>query len=69
MSISAFGYWHRKLERNAEKQLVKIHGLAPLPVLGDTMLSVRAGGVEVALSGCESEAVLIRVFRALQAIS
>ena len=70
ISISSFGYWHRKLKEDSGKQqIVKIHGLASLPTSSENTLTARSGSVQVDLSGNESEELLIRVFRALQAVS
>jgi hypothetical protein len=69
ISISAFGYWYRKLERDGEEHpIVKISSLASLPSVGGSGLTARAGGVLVDLTGGESEDLLIRVFRALKAV-
>ena len=70
ISISAFGYWYRKLNSgNEEHQLVKIGGLTAQPTVGENGLTARAGGVLVELTGRESEDFLTSVFRALKAIS
>ena len=67
ISISAFGYWYKKLEKDGvEHSLVKINGLAGIARNG---LSACAGGVVVELSGVESEELLIKIFRALKAVS
>jgi len=67
ISISAFGYWYKKLESDGlEQSFVKIEALSGL---GRTGLTARAGGVLVELTGGESEEQLTRVFRALKAIS
>jgi hypothetical protein len=70
ISISAFGYWRRKIERNDDKHpFIKVNGLASLPGGDEGGFTVRAGGVLVELTGCESEELLSKVFRALKAIS
>lgn len=70
ISISAFGYWHRKLKKDSEEQqIVKISGLASLPTGDENVFTVRAGGVLVELTGRESEDFLISVFRALKGIA
>ena len=70
ISISAFGYWHRKLETDAEAHpVVKVSGLVSVPPVGKNGLTARAGGVMVDLTGRESEDFLIRIFRALKAVS
>ena len=67
ISISAFGYWYRKLERDGvEQSIVKI---GTLPGMRRNGVTARAGGVLVELSGRESEELLMRVFRALKAIA
>ena len=66
ISISAFGYWYRKLEsEGSEQSLVKIEAVSRI---GRTGLTARAGGVLVELSGLESEELFLKVFRALKAI-
>jgi hypothetical protein len=70
ISISAFGYWHRKLERDGvEQSFVKVRNVGSIRGTDTDGLTVRAGGVLVELSGQESEEILMKVFRALQAIS
>jgi hypothetical protein len=70
ISISAFGYWYRKLERDGvEQSFVKIGKIGALPGIDRKGFSARAGGVLVELSGRESEELLMRVFRALKAIT
>ena len=70
VSLSAFGYWHRKLERDtSDHALVKVGNLATLPIAERNAVTARAGGVLVGLTGGESEDFLIRVFRALKAVS
>ncbi|MBT3272129.1 MAG: hypothetical protein HN368_03165 [Spirochaetales bacterium] len=70
ISISAFGYWYKKLESSSnEKHLIKIRDLSARPTAGMSTVIAKAGGVEVFLTGNENEALLIRVFRALQAVS
>ena len=70
ISISAFGYWHRKLEKGTgEQPFVRVSSGLALPGAGRNGLTARAGGVVVDLNGCESEQFLIRVFRALKAVS
>ena len=67
ISISAFGYWYKKLENDGgEQSFVKIEGLSGF---GRNGLTARAGGVVVGLSGGESEELLIKLFRALRAVS
>lgn len=67
ISISAFGYWYKKLEKDGvEQSFVKIAGLSGI---GRNGLTARAGGVVVELSGVESEEFLIKIFRALKAVS
>jgi hypothetical protein len=70
ISISAFNYWHRKLENNdAEQSLVKVCDRGVLARVENNGLTAQAGGVLVELSGKESEEFLLKVFRALKAIS
>ena len=70
ISISAFGYWYRKLSREGEQhRLVKVNSLPLLPGVGRNGLTARAGGIQVDLSGQESEELLVKVFRALKAVS
>jgi hypothetical protein len=70
ISISAFGYWHRKLKKDvAEQQIAKISSLAVHPTARENAFTARCGGVLVELTGWESEDFLISVFRALKAIS
>ena len=70
ISLSAFGYWHRKLKRDPDDHaLVKVGNLATLPLAERKSVTARAGGVLVGLTGRESEDFLIRVFRALKAVS
>jgi hypothetical protein len=67
ISISAFGYWYKKLEKDdVEQSLVKVKGF---PGIGRNGLAARAGSVVVELSGGESEELLIKIFRALEAVS
>ena len=67
ITISAFGYWYKKLEKGGtEQSLVKMEGLSGI---GRNGLTARAGGVVVGLSGGESEELLIKLFRALRAVS
>lgn len=67
ISISAFGYWYRKLEsKSVEQSFIKVEGLSGI---GRNGLTARAGEVVVELSGGESEELLIKVFRALKAVS
>ena len=68
--MSAFGYWHKKLEGGSKEQhLVKIRDFSHQKMAGMSTVIAKAGGVEVTLTGTESEALLMRVFRALRAIS
>jgi hypothetical protein len=68
--ISAFGYWHRKLERHGEqRRLVRVGSLPLLPGAGRNGFTARAGGIQVDLSGQESEELLVKVFRALKGVS
>ena len=70
ISLSAFGYWHRKLERDiGDHALVKVGNLATLPLAERKSVTARAGGVLVGLTGRESEDFLISVFRALKGIA
>ncbi len=67
ISISAFGYWYKKLEMDGvEQSFVKIRGLSGIESAG---LIARSGSVVVELSGGESEEFLIKIFRALKAVS
>jgi len=70
ISFSSFSYWRRKLEKQSNESLfVRVGKMAALPGVGGKTITARIGGVEVELSGEESEAVLVRVFRALKAVS
>ena len=70
VSISAFGYWHRKLKSDGEEHpIVKVSRHTSLPTVCERGLTARVGGVLVDLTGRESEDFLLRVFRALKAIS
>ena len=67
ISISAFGYWYKKLEKDSlEQSFVKMEALSDVVRNGFT---ARACGVLVELTGSETEEQLIKVFRALKAIS
>jgi|APSaa5957512622_1039677.scaffolds.fasta_scaffold49141_3 hypothetical protein len=70
ISISSFGYWYGKLKDTGDEQrITKIDGFTSPISSGKNPIAARAGGVQVDLSGNESEELLIRVFRALQAVS
>jgi hypothetical protein len=67
ISISAFGYWYKKLENDGlEQSFVRIERSSGI---GGNGFTARAGGVLVELSGGETGDQLIKVFRALKAIS
>ena len=67
LSVSTFRFWQRKLaEQRAEKpRLVQVKRVSGLEA-GKRPIRVRSGGLEVELSGEESEEVLCRLFRALR---
>jgi hypothetical protein len=70
ISVSAFGYWYKKLESGSKGQpLVKIRDFSQQKIPGMSTVIAKAGGIEVTLTGTESEVLLMRVFRALRAIS
>ena len=68
ISFSAFGYWRRKLEQGEENRRIVRVGLAE-PITSQRNISARASGVTIYFSGAESEEVLVKVFRALKAVS
>ena len=68
ISFSAFGYWRKKLDKQSgETSLVKVNNLLALPGVGGNTLLVKAGGIQVELTGQENEDLLVRIFRALKA--
>ncbi len=70
LSISAFVYWYRKLEKDGAEQLfVKVRNVPALAGLDGNRLTARAGGGSAELFGRESATQLTSVFRALKAIS
>ena len=67
---SSFTYWRRKLDNKSDvNTLVKVSNLSVLPGLGGKVLTVKLGGFEVELTGEENEELLVKVFRALKAVS
>ena len=70
ISFSAFTYWRRKIDgKKSNTSLVQVNNLLDLAGIGGNTLSVKAGGIQVELSGKESEDLLLRIFRALKAVS
>ena len=67
---SAFIYWRRKLDKeNNESSLVKVNNLSALPEIDRKGLTVKLDRIRVELTGEESEELLVRLFRALKAVS
>ena len=69
ISYSAFTYWRKRLEViEGSSSLVRVGNLPAVPEISRKVLTVKSGGLQVELTGCESEELLLRVFRALKAI-
>jgi hypothetical protein len=61
---------HRKLARNGkEHRLVRVSSLPSQSKVSRNGRTARVGGIQVDLSGQESEELLLKVFRALKAVS
>jgi hypothetical protein len=70
ISFSAFTYWRKKLDgNNGETSLVKVRHVWKLPVINGNILCAKAGGIQVELTGQESEEQLVRIFKALKVVS
>jgi hypothetical protein len=70
ISYSGFTYWRKKLvEDHNRMSLVQVENLSALPEPVGRSLVASAGRVRVELTGRESEELLVKIFRALKAVS
>jgi hypothetical protein len=71
ISFSAFSYWIRKVDETRSVSLVKIAGSkrSAVTLAHHGPIVVRAGAIRLELTGEESEATMMKVFRALEAAS
>jgi hypothetical protein len=70
ISYSRFTYWRKKLDGDQNQMsLVQVRNRSSLPEPVGGSLAASAGRVRVELTGRESEELLVRIFRALKAVS
>lgn len=70
ISYSGFTYWRKKLDADHnEKSLVQVRTLSAHPETCRKSLAASVGRVRVELTGGEREELLVKIFRALKAVS